>query len=157
ELSILYHINTAMRSTVRLNRLLRIILTGVTIGGGLGFNRAILLMVNERAQSLKGILGVGPGSGEEAHEIWENKIQQQKTLVEMIVEVPDEEDYEESSFEKTARGIYLSHAPDPYVELLEYFKGLPLITLEYVFGHFSFLILVSISALSSVISTLPRA
>jgi two-component system sensor histidine kinase HydH len=112
ELSILYHINTAMRSTVRLNRLLRIILTGVTIGGGLGFNRAILLMVNERAQSLKGILGVGPGSGEEAHEIWENKIQQQKTLVEMIVEVPDEEDYEESSFEKTAKSIWMPLTPD---------------------------------------------
>jgi len=47
-----------MRSTVRLNKLLRIILTGVTIGGGWAFNRAILLMVNDRAQTLKGILGV---------------------------------------------------------------------------------------------------
>jgi two-component system sensor histidine kinase HydH len=112
ELSILYHINTAMRLTVRLNKLLRIILTGVTIGGGLGFNRAILLMVNERAQTLKGILGVGPGSGEEAHEIWENKVRQQKTLVEMIIEVPDEEEYEETSFEKTAKSIWMPLAPD---------------------------------------------
>lgn len=107
ELSILYHINTAMRSTVRLNKLLRIILTGVTIGGGLGFNRAILLMVNDRAQTLKGILGVGPGSGEEANQIWQKNSREQKTLVEMIVNVPDDEIYMETTFEKTAKSIWM--------------------------------------------------
>lgn len=107
ELSILYHINTAMRSTVRLNKLLRIILTGVTIGGGLGFNRAVLLMVNERAQTLRGILGVGPGSGEEANQIWQDNIRQQKTLVEMIINVPEDEEYIETSFEKTAKSIWM--------------------------------------------------
>ncbi len=112
ELSILYHINTAMRSTMRLNKLLRIILTGVTIGGGLGFNRAILLMVNERAQTLKGILGVGPSSGEEANQIWQSNIRQQKTLVEMMVDVPDEEEYEETSFEKTAKSIWMQLTSD---------------------------------------------
>lgn len=107
ELSILYHINTAMRSTVRLDKLLRIILTGVTIGGGLGFNRAVLLMVNERAQTLKGMLAVGPGSGEEANKIWQKNIQQQRTLVEMIVNAPDDEEYAETSFEKTAKSIWM--------------------------------------------------
>jgi signal transduction histidine kinase len=112
ELSILYHINTAMRSTVKLNKLLRIILTGVTIGGGLGFNRAILLMVNERAQTLKGMLGVGPGSGQEANQIWQNNINKQKSLVEMITEVPNGDDYEETSFEKTAKSIWMPLASD---------------------------------------------
>lgn len=107
ELSILYHINTAMRSTVRLNKLLRIILTGVTIGGGLGFNRAVLLMVNERAQSLKGMLAVGPGSGEEANKIWQKNVKEQKTLVEMIVNVPEDEEYAETSFEQTAKSIWM--------------------------------------------------
>ncbi len=112
ELSILYHINTAMRSTVRLNKLLRIILTGVTIGGGLGFNRAILLMVNERAQTLRGILGVGPSSGQEADQIWRNNVQQQKTLVEMMIDLPDETDYEETTFEKTAKSIWMPLSRD---------------------------------------------
>lgn len=107
ELSILYHINTAMRSTVRLNKLLRIILTGVTIGGGLGFNRAVLLMVNERAQSLKGMLAVGPSSGEEANQIWQKNVKQQKTLVEMIVNVPEDEETIETSFEQTAKSIWM--------------------------------------------------
>lgn len=112
ELSILYHINTAMRSTVKLNRLLRIILTGVTIGGGLGFNRAILLMVNKRAQTLRGMLGIGPGSGQEANQIWQSKTNKQKSLVEMIVEVPDEDQYEETAFEKIAQSIWMPLNPD---------------------------------------------
>lgn len=112
ELSILYHINTAMRSTVRLNRLLRIILTGVTIGGGLGFNRAILLMVNERAQTLKGMSGIGPGSDQEAAKIWKTGVGKQKSLVEMIVEVHDDDRYEETSFEKTAKSIWMPLMPD---------------------------------------------
>ena len=112
ELSILYHINTAMRSTIKLNRLLRIILTGVTIGGGLGFNRAILLIANERAQTLRGMLGIGPGSAEEASQIWQNKAATQKSLVEMIVEVPDGEHLAESSFEKIAKSIWLPLSPD---------------------------------------------
>lgn len=112
ELSILYHINTAMRSTVRLNKLLRIILTGVTIGGGLGFNRAILLMVNERAQTLRGMLGVGPGSGQEADHIWHRKNHEQKSLVEMITAVSDEDNYQETSFEATAKKIWLPLTPE---------------------------------------------
>jgi two-component system sensor histidine kinase HydH len=112
ELSILYHINTAMRSTVRLNKLIRIILTGVTIGGGLGFNRAILLMVNERAQTLKGLFGVGPGSGEEANQIWQDTVRQQKTLVEMIVDVPGDEEYEETAFERVAKSIWMPLDPE---------------------------------------------
>lgn len=112
ELSILYHINTAMRATVKLNKLLRIILTGVTIGGGLGFNRAILLMVNEHAQTLKGMLGVGPGSGQEANQIWQNRTGDQKSLVEMMTEVPDKDDDEETSFEKLAKSIWMPLTPD---------------------------------------------
>ncbi|MDY0094129.1 MAG: GAF domain-containing protein [Candidatus Vecturithrix sp.] len=112
ELSILYHINTAMRSTVKLSKLLRIILTGVTIGGGLGFNRAILLMVDDHSQTLKGKLGVGPGSGEEASQIWQSKVNKQKSLVEMITEVPDEGEYEETAFEKLAKSIWVPLTPD---------------------------------------------
>jgi len=112
ELSILYHINTAMRSTVRLNRLLRIILTGVTIGGGLGFNRAILLMVNERAQTIKGILGIGPESKSDANKIWKEEAAKQRSLVEMITDVQDDELYEENDFEKTAKSIWLPLTPE---------------------------------------------
>ncbi|PID56993.1 hypothetical protein CSB45_08700 [candidate division KSB3 bacterium] len=112
ELSILYHINTAMRSTVKLNRLLRIILTGVTIGGGLGFNRAMLFIADERNQTLRGMLGVDPGSADEAIHILQNKAVTQKSLVDTIVEMPDSDQADETSFEKIAKSIWLPLNPD---------------------------------------------
>ncbi len=45
----------------------------------------------------------GDQSGEEASQIWQNKMNKQKSLVEMIIEVPDEGEYEETAFEKLAK------------------------------------------------------
>lgn len=70
ELSRLFFINSVVRSTLELDRLLKMILTVVTMGDGLGFNRAILFLVDEAGKKLKGIMGVGPASPEEAKDIW---------------------------------------------------------------------------------------
>lgn len=70
ELSILHEISSTLGTTLELDKLLHIILTGVTIGGGLGFNRAVLFLYDERDDVLRGVLGIGPDSGEEAHRIW---------------------------------------------------------------------------------------
>ncbi|MDD5595846.1 MAG: hypothetical protein PHY94_06365, partial [Candidatus Omnitrophica bacterium] len=48
ELAILYEISNAMRTTLKLDEILYIILTGVTAHAGLGFNRAILFLVNDQ-------------------------------------------------------------------------------------------------------------
>ena len=85
ELSILYDIGTAMSATLNLDRLLRIILTAATMGGtGLGFNRAILLLTNERTRVLQGMLGVGPTTWEEAGRAWSEVSRKHKGLVEWI-------------------------------------------------------------------------
>jgi diguanylate cyclase (GGDEF)-like protein len=77
ELAILYEISNAMRTTLRLDEILYIILTGVTAHIGLGFNRAILFLVNEKENILEGKIGIGPGSAEEANRIW-TQIEQEK-------------------------------------------------------------------------------
>lgn len=84
ELSILFDIGKAMRSTIKLDRLLDMILTAVTIGHGLGFNRAFLLLVNERANILQGMLGISPSNVDEAFKIWEDISQQEKSLEEWM-------------------------------------------------------------------------
>ncbi|MDH4161557.1 MAG: GAF domain-containing protein [Nitrospirota bacterium] len=85
ELSILYDIGTAMSATLNLDRLLRIILTAATMGGsGLGFNRAILLLVNERTNVLQGMMGVGPSSWDEASRAWTEVARKHKSLMEWI-------------------------------------------------------------------------
>jgi len=70
ELSILYEISNAMRTTLQLEEILYIILTGVTAHSGLGFNRAMLFLVSEREKIIEGKMGIGPDTGEEAGRIW---------------------------------------------------------------------------------------
>ncbi|RJQ24059.1 MAG: PAS domain S-box protein [Nitrospiraceae bacterium] len=70
ELSRLFFINSVVRSTLELDKLLKMVLTVVTMGDGLGFNRAILFLVDETHNALKGIMGVGPAGPDEAKEIW---------------------------------------------------------------------------------------
>ena len=70
ELGILYEISNAMRTTLKLDEILYIILTGVTAHIGLGFNRALLFLVNEKDGLIEGKMGIGPETGEEANRIW---------------------------------------------------------------------------------------
>ena len=57
SLSILYQINSAMMTTASYEELLRIILESITLKEGLGFNRAILLLVEEETKRLKAVKG----------------------------------------------------------------------------------------------------
>ncbi|MFA5089537.1 MAG: diguanylate cyclase [Candidatus Omnitrophota bacterium] len=77
ELAILYEISNAMRTTLKLDEILYIILTGVTAHIGLGFNRAILLLLSEKDGLIEGRMGIGPDTGEEANRVW-NQIEQEK-------------------------------------------------------------------------------
>lgn len=72
ELEILYEVSNAMRSTLELNTILYTILTGVTAHTGLGFNRAILFLVNKNDRCLEPRMAIGPESGEDAKRIWEH-------------------------------------------------------------------------------------
>jgi len=71
-LSLLYQIGQAVQGTLELDRLLYAILTCVTAGptAGLGLNRAFLLLRDPETGTMKGRLGVGPESAEDAHRIW---------------------------------------------------------------------------------------
>ena len=70
ELWLLYEISNAMRTTLKLPEVLYIILTAVTFHEGLGFNRAMLFLVNEKSKRLEGIMGIGPTDSEQADHIW---------------------------------------------------------------------------------------
>jgi len=86
ELSILHEISNAMRTTLKLDEILYIILTGVTAHIGLGFNRAILFLVNEKDGLIEGKMGIGPESGEEANRIW-TQIEQEKVDMDDLIGV----------------------------------------------------------------------
>lgn len=71
ELSFQLAVTRAMLKTVELDQILYIILSGITHGDGLNFNRAILFLAWDRRNELRVSRSAGPSSGEEAHRIWE--------------------------------------------------------------------------------------
>jgi two-component system, NtrC family, sensor histidine kinase HydH len=70
ELSILHATSAAMMRTIDMDRLLQVILVALTLGDGLGFNRAMLFLVDEGEAVLAGKVGVGPASAAEAGRVW---------------------------------------------------------------------------------------
>ncbi len=111
ELAILYDIGTAMSTTLNLDRLLRIILSAATMGGsGLGFNRALLLLTNERTNMLQGMMGVGPTNWEEAGRAWGEVSSRHKSLTEWI-QTGELFEHRDSALNNLARGIRISLDP----------------------------------------------
>ncbi|MCH7921419.1 MAG: GAF domain-containing protein [Nitrospinae bacterium] len=105
ELSILYEISNAMRTTMSLDKLLQIILSCVTLGDGFGFNRAMVLMVDEAAGALVGARGVGPDSAQEAGEIWSRLAQERRSLFEWVTAADGQLVGRESRFDRMARSL----------------------------------------------------
>ena len=85
ELRILYEISNAMRTTLKLEEILYIILTGVTSHEGLGFNRAALFLITSSQNLIEGKMGIGPNTGEEADKIWK-AIEANKMTLEDLIE-----------------------------------------------------------------------
>ncbi|MGC2423425.1 MAG: GAF domain-containing protein [Nitrospirota bacterium] len=112
ELSFLYDIANAMRTTLRLEKLLHIILTAVTMGGGMGFNRAMLFLVNDRTKTLQGMLGVGPSSSWEAGEIWSRLGNRPVNFRDWNISDKEVASQKESSFNRTVKGLRFSYEDD---------------------------------------------
>lgn len=107
ELSRLYFISSTMRGTLELDKLLRMVLIAVTMGDGMGFNRAILFLVDDTRQVLKGEMGVGPSSHEEAHKIWEELSFQKKNLDDIMEDVISGPSRKDSFLDRLSMGLEL--------------------------------------------------
>jgi signal transduction histidine kinase len=84
ELTILWELSKALLTTVNFEHIIQTTLTAITIGAGLGFNRAMLFMVNEKNRSLEGTMAVGPDNAEEAGRIWGTLSQQRGALSDLV-------------------------------------------------------------------------
>jgi signal transduction histidine kinase len=85
KLSLLHETSQAMMTTIKLDDLLNIIITAVTMEGGFGFNRAMLFLVNQNTHTLKGMIGMGPESVEDAWRIWNEFSQKKVGLLEWVL------------------------------------------------------------------------
>lgn len=84
QLSTLWELNKALLTTVNFERIVHMTLTAITIGKGLGFNRAMLFLVDEKGYSLKGTMAVGPNNAEEAGKIWSALSNRRENAAELL-------------------------------------------------------------------------
>lgn len=105
ELSRLFFISSAMRGTLELDRLLRMVLTAVTMSEGLGFNRAMLFLVDEKRGVAKGAMGVGPSSAEEAWKIWEKLSIEKRTLSDIMLDIETGPLRKDSFLDRLSTGV----------------------------------------------------
>lgn len=108
ELKILYEVSNAMRTTLKLDEILYIILTGVTAHTGLGLNRAILFLVNEKEQLIEGKMGIGPENGEEANIAWTRIEEEKMDLEDLIGAFKNSNTVLESGFNRQVKDLKVS-------------------------------------------------
>lgn len=108
ESSLLRRVGQVMQGILDLDRLLYAILTCVTAGTALRFNRAVLLLVNEDEGVIEGKIGVGPSNPEEASRIWTELGNRNLTVDDILAEYDEQPDREESPFTRAARGIRIA-------------------------------------------------
>jgi len=83
EIRFLHELNTVLQTSMDLDEILSVAMTAITAGKGFGMNRAFLLMCDKEQQYLRGYLGVGPRTYDEAWHIWEEVSRNDLSLKEM--------------------------------------------------------------------------
>jgi signal transduction histidine kinase len=70
QINLISQVTESIQRDEEIDRILYTILYGITSGAGLGFNRAMLFLLDQKKKFLAGETSVGPDSMEEAIEIW---------------------------------------------------------------------------------------
>jgi PAS domain S-box-containing protein len=103
QLSIIREIGECLQSAMSPERILRTILVGATASMGLRFNRAFLLLVDERHGVLRGRDAIGPADAEEAQAIWSRLSGSGKTLRDLVDDYEPQVEGEEPRVLEIAR------------------------------------------------------
>ena len=108
KLLALYALNRILQSPLSLDEKLWVILTSLTAVEGFGFNRAMLLLLNEDMTLLEGKMGVGPSTQKEAAAYWKNRdLNREKKLSEMMPGLDRQADKIDSSFNRLVCALAL--------------------------------------------------
>jgi signal transduction histidine kinase len=86
RLLVIHQLSLTLQTQLDQERLLRIMLSGITAGEALGFNRALVFLLDDSRQYLEGVLGVGPINEEECRHVWQTIAERGLTLSDFINE-----------------------------------------------------------------------
>jgi len=125
QMQMLHEISNAMRTTLKLDQILYIILTALTSHEGLGFDRAILFLVNKDKNSLEGRMGIGPHGSEAADKIW-GQMERTKLGLEKLLQLYDQfRSDPESELNKIVRKLRLPLEEGSGILAMTALEGMP--------------------------------
>jgi signal transduction histidine kinase len=128
EYALLFQVLGVLHATSELEAVLRIVLTAVTAGSALGFNRALLFLIDPSGERLQGRAGLGPSSGEEAALIW-GAVSAEESFSELAASAARSRPGS-SSFDRAALelSLSLSAAPSVFAEVVR--SGHPIVVAD---------------------------
>ena len=88
EMRLMNETGRLLQSSLDVQTVLHAVLTCITAGSALGFNRAFVFLREENGDVLRAARALGPSSHEEAQRIWWELSQQQLSLHEILIESP---------------------------------------------------------------------
>ena len=86
QLQLTHEIGRLFQESLDIDRVLGTVLTCITAGNALGFNRGFVFLLDENGSHLEGRMALGPSSAEEAGDIWREISQRELTLEEILEE-----------------------------------------------------------------------
>ncbi len=130
QLRMLATIGLAMQRAINLDELLHLILTGITAGPALGFNRAMIFLIDDTGLYLAGRMGVGPADGEEARRIWQTLSEEHITLEDFLEKYGKRRPAPDDAFNKRIRAqkLLLTAGDSDFVATIRRkkpYRGLP--------------------------------
>ena len=100
QISLISQISESIQKDDEIDRVLYAILTAVTSGSGLGFNRAMLFLIDDVDSMLIGKMAVGPDTFEEAIQIWGSLQGEELNILEEMKGLPGKERKGRKFFER---------------------------------------------------------
>jgi PAS domain S-box-containing protein len=84
QLRLINKLTEKVETTLDIERVLHLVLTCVTAGHAIGFNRAFMFLLSENGVRLEGKMAVGPVSAADAHRIWSGLDDQSQTIDQLL-------------------------------------------------------------------------
>ena len=120
-LHLLAKISATTEITTSLERFLHILLTAITSGEGLRFNRACIFSVDEKNQELVGLIGIGQLSDADARSQWEQMVDGGVTISDYLTGMQAGSDIEWTDVHKSINNLRIpikTRSPDIFSKVV---------------------------------------
>jgi hypothetical protein len=107
EIVLLRTLSVNLQKTLDVDRILHILLTGLTAGGALGFSRAAIFFLHQENKELRDGRGIGPFDKEDASRIW-NEVAHSNLTLEQLFTNSHRTYLEEQKFPREIRKVKIS-------------------------------------------------